>query len=77
MMDRIGGVLGLAFYGTQAVALGGGFVVGLAGGDMGRWLRWTLPPMIGLAMALVFALPAVGAAAAMWRVVTDREYGSG
>jgi len=79
MFDRIGGILGLAFYGAQASALCGGFVLYVAGaeGMATAWLRWTAPPTIGLGMALVFALPAVGAAAAMWRVVTVREYGSG
>ena len=70
MFDRIGGTLGLAFYAAQAVALGGGFVLYLAGTEEAAetWLAWTLPPMIGLGMALVFALPAVGAAMALWEV---------
>jgi len=79
MFERAGGMIGAAFYGAQAVALGLAAVLYLAGAEAAAraWLAWTVPPMIGLTMALVFALPAVGAAAAMWRVVTDREYGSG
>ncbi len=77
MFDRIGGLLGLAFYAAQAVAMGGGFVVGLVGGDMDAWLAWMAPPMIALGVALVIGLPAVGAAMALWRVMTDMEYGNG
>jgi len=72
-MDRIGGWLGLAFYGAQAVALGGGLaVMALAGKGAGdAWLRWTAPPMIVLGMALVYGLPAWGAATALWKVFKD------
>jgi len=79
MFDRIGGILGLAFYGAQASALCGGFVLYVAGaeGMATAWLRWTAPPTIGLALALVFALPAVGAALGFWRLVTDKECGNG
>ena len=54
MFDRIGGILGLAFYGAQASALCGGFVLYVAGaeGMATAWLRWTAPPTIGLALAL-------------------------
>ncbi|HUU31480.1 MAG TPA: hypothetical protein VMY69_05205, partial [Phycisphaerae bacterium] len=66
-MERIGGLFGLAFYGTQAMALGGGLIVmafgGKGAGD--AWLRWTAPPMIALGMALVYGLPAWGAATAL------------
>ena len=33
MFDRIGGILGLAFYGAQASALCGGFVLYVAGAE--------------------------------------------
>ena len=54
MFERIGGWLALAFYGLQAVALGGGLVVMAAGGKGAgdAWLRWTAPPLIAVAMAL-------------------------
>jgi hypothetical protein len=68
MFDRIGGYLGLAFYGAQALALGGGLIVRIAGGDMNAWLRWWAAPMVGLGVALVLGMPAVGAAMAMWKV---------
>lgn len=73
MMDRIGGLLGLAFYGVQAVALGGGLAAfAFAGDGAGRaWLRWTAPPMIVLGLALVYGLPAVGALAALWKVFKE------
>jgi len=73
MFERIGGWLSLAFYGLQAVALGGGLVAFAAGGDAaGRWwLRWTLPPMIAVGMAVVYGMTAVGAAMAMWKVFRD------
>ena len=73
MFDRIGGTLGAAFCGVQAVALGPALACYFAGAEAaGRaWLAWTLPPMIGLGMALVFALPAVGAAMAVWEVFRD------
>lgn len=68
MMERIGGILGLAFYAAQAVAMGGGLVVRIAGGDGDAWLGWTVPPMIVLGVALVLGMPAVGAAMALWKV---------
>jgi len=73
MFDRIGGLLGLAFYAAQAVALGGGLAVMAFGGkDAGDvWLRWTAPPMIALGMVLVYGLPAVGAAMALWKVFKE------
>jgi hypothetical protein len=73
MFERIGGMIGAAFYAAEAVALGGGLVAFVAAGDgSGRaWMAWTLPPMIALGMALVFALPAWGAATAMWKVFRD------
>jgi len=52
MFEKIGGMLGLAFYAAQAVALGGGLVVRIAGGNADAWLRWTAPPLIAVAMAL-------------------------
>ena len=79
MFDRIGGILGAAFYAAQGLALGPAVVLYLAGAEAAAraWLAWTLPPMIALALALVFGLPAVGVAMTMWRLMTDREYGSG
>ena len=73
MFDRVGGLLGLAFYGAQAVAFVGGLAAFAAFGDAaGRaWLAWTLPPMIVLGMALVYGLPAWGAATALWKVFKD------
>ncbi|HUX16935.1 MAG TPA: hypothetical protein VMW52_10720 [Phycisphaerae bacterium] len=65
MFERIGGMIGLAFYAAQVIALGGGLAVMAFGGKGAgeAWLGWTLPPMIGLAMAAVYGLPAVGAVA--------------
>jgi len=79
MFERIGGILGLAFYASQATAMGGGLIVTIAGGKgMGEaWLRWTLPPTIGLGIALFFGMATVGAVMAFWRLLTDAEYGSG
>jgi len=73
VFERIGGYLGLAFYAAQAVALGGGLIAfALAGDGAGRaWLRWTLPPMIGLGMAAVYGMTAVGAAMALWKVFRE------
>jgi len=68
MMERIGGVLGAAFYGVQALALGGGVAVALAGGDLDGWFRWTLPPLISLGMVLLIGLPLAGAAKAAWEI---------
>ena len=67
MFERVGGVLGAAFYAAQAVAMGGGLVVLAIGGKSAgdAWLRWTLPPLIAVAMALVFGMFAAGAAMAM------------
>jgi len=72
-MERIGGCLGAAFYAAQVIAFGGGLIAFVAAGDgAGRaWLRWTALPMIALGMALMFGLPAWGAATAMWKVFRD------
>ena len=72
-MERIGGLLGLAFYAAQAVALGGGLIVMVVGGNGDAWLRWTLPPMIGLGVVLVYGLPLVGISAALWRAFWEEE----
>jgi len=77
MFERIGGLLGAAFYAAQAVAMGGGLIVRIAGGAGDAWLRWTVPPMIALGMVLVLGLPAWGAALVFWRLVTDTKYGNG
>lgn len=78
MFGRIGGILGLAFYAAQGVALGGGLIVmvisGKGAGDV--WLGWTAPPMVVLGIALVIGLPLVGAAMALWRIAANTEYGS-
>ena len=77
MFERIGGLLGLAFYAAQAVALGGGLIVRIAGGNGDVWLRWTVPPMAALGIALMAGMPAWGAALVFWRLVTDTKYGNG
>ena len=73
VFEKVGGILSLAFYAAQAVAMGGGLVVLAIGGKSAgdAWLRWTLPPLIAVAMALVFGMSAVGAAMAMWRVFRE------
>ncbi|HUU32024.1 MAG TPA: hypothetical protein VMY69_08005, partial [Phycisphaerae bacterium] len=73
VFERIGGYLGLAFYAAQAVAMGGGLIAFAGFGEpAGRWwLRWTLPPMIGLGMAAVYGMTAVGAAMALWKVFRE------
>lgn len=78
MFERVGGMLALVFYAAQAVALGGGLaVMALGGKGAGEaWLRWTLPPMIGLGMSAVYGLPLVGAAMAFWKILTNSEYGN-
>ena len=78
MFEKIGGMLGLAFYAAQGLALGGGLAVMVVGGKGAgdAWLRWTLPPLIALGMAAVYGMTLVGAAMAFWRLVTDKEYGS-
>lgn len=79
MFERIGDVLGLAFYAAQAVALGGGLAAFIFAGDSaGRtWLRWTAPPMIALGMALIYGMSLIGAAMVFWRLLTDTKYGNG
>jgi len=71
-MERIGGYLGLAFATVQVVALGGGFIVALAGGDLDAWSGWTVPPMIGLALVLVFGPALTGSAMTAWEIFCDR-----
>ena len=71
--ERIGTTLGAAFYAVQAVALGGGLLAFVAGGRAAgnAWLRWTLPPAIAVAFALIVGLPAWGAATALWEVFRE------
>ena len=79
MFERIGGWLGLGFYAAQAVAMGGGLAAMVFGGEEAgdAWLRWTLPPMIVLGVALMWGMPMVGAAMIFWRLLTDKAYGDG
>jgi len=71
--ERIGAHLSVAFYAAQAVALVGGLAAFASFGEAAgrRWLDWTLPPMIALGIALVYVLPAWGAATALWKVFKD------
>ena len=77
--ERIGGMIGMAFYAAQAVAMGGGLAVMVLGGKGAgdAWLRWTVPPMIALGVALMYGMSTVGAVRVFWRLLTDKEYGDG
>jgi len=78
IFEKIGGMLGLAFYAAQAVALVGGLVAFAAGGRAAgdAWLAWTMPLMVAVSLALVVGMPAVGALQVFWRLVTDAKYGN-